>query len=74
MPERQYLQSSRRVDESVIEIVLDATEVQATHAMERDVLVARADVRLECDQRGARSSSVRKSHPTVPTQLVRKQR
>ena len=52
MPERWYLPSSGRVDEPVIEIVADATEVRATHARERDVPGARADVRLERDQRG----------------------
>jgi hypothetical protein len=47
MPERQYLQSSGRLDEPVIKIVANATKVQATHARERDVPGARTDVRLE---------------------------
>ena len=52
MPERQYLQSSGRFAEAVVEIVVDATDVRATHPRERDVPSPRADERLKCDQRG----------------------
>jgi len=53
MLERQYLQSSGRIDKAGIEIVADATKVQATHARERNVPGARTDVRLERNQRGS---------------------
>src|SRR5260221_6406015 len=51
MPKSQNLQSPWRLDETVVEIVANAREVQATYAAERDVPGARADLRLQGDQR-----------------------
>lgn len=53
MPKGQNLQSAGRFHEAVVEIVVDAGEVQPTHAGERDVSGARADLRLERDEHGS---------------------
>ena len=44
MPERQNLQSPGRLDEAVIEIVMNACEMEATDAGQCDVRGARTDV------------------------------
>ena len=49
VPERQHLQASERLDESVVEIVMNAREVEPPYASERAVPRASADLRLQRD-------------------------
>jgi hypothetical protein len=50
MPEGQDLQSPGCVDEAVVEIVVNTSQVLASDARKRDVPGARADLRLDREQ------------------------
>ena len=54
MPESQNLKPSWRVNETVVQIVADSSQVHAAHAGQNHISCARADLRLNGNQsRGA---------------------
>ena len=50
VPESQNLQAPRPADDSKVEIVVDACEMQTTHVAQRYIRCARADLRLNRKQ------------------------